>query len=169
MVTVAASPSLALGETPPASMLLQPHQQGQQVAMPLSLLKDMEAKIAQLSAQISAPPPQDSSSSHSTTTTSWRRRDEVEVISDAQLETLESRLESLAAAQLLTDAELASLEDCVADGIEATATCERVTLEWVQCTQDASVGRLHKLIVLSEKIPKDAMFARQARRKFAKA
>ena len=90
-----------------------------------------------------------------------------EIISDAQLEALETRLEALHAAKLLSDDELGCLEDCVADGIEATSTCEVVTLEWVQSSE--VVSKLHKLIVLSEKMPKDAMFARQARRKFGSA
>ena len=90
-----------------------------------------------------------------------------ELISDAQLEALARRLEALHAAKLLSDDEFGRLEDCVADGIEATSTCEVVTLEWVQSSE--VVSKLHKLIVLSEKMPKDAMFARQARRKFGSA
>ena len=108
----------------------------------VALLKGMEAKIAQLSAPR-------------------------EIISDAQLEALETRLEALHAAQLLSDDELGCLEDCVADGIEATSMCEVVTLEWVQSSE--VVSKLHKLIVLSEKMPQDGMFARQARRKFVSA
>ena len=108
----------------------------------VALLKGMEAKIAQLSAPR-------------------------EIISDAQLEALETRLEALHAAQLLSDDELGCLEDCVADGIEATADCDALTREAVQ--SNPAMSRLHKLIVLSEKMPQDGMFARQARRKFGSA
>ena len=90
-----------------------------------------------------------------------------EAISAAQLEALEGRLEALHAAQLLTDEELGRLEDCVADAIEATAACDVVTLESVHSSP--VVGAVHRLIALSERMPKDAMFARQARRKFCRA
>ena len=108
----------------------------------IALLKGMEAKFAQLSTPR-------------------------ELISDAQLEALETRLEALHAAKLLSDDELGSLEDCMADGIEATADCDALTRDAVQSSP--SMSRLHKLIVLSEKMSKDAMFARQARRKFGSA
>jgi|EP01043_Picozoa_sp_COSAG02_P014801 hypothetical protein len=105
----------------------------------IALLRSMEAKIEKLSSPR-------------------------EIISDAQLDALQTRLETLHAAQLLTEAELGCLEDCIADGIEATSTCEIVTLEWIQSSD--VVSKLHNLIVLSQRMPKDAMFARQARRKF---
>ena len=108
----------------------------------IALLKGMEAKFAQLSTPR-------------------------ELISDAQLEALETRLEALHAAKLLSDDEFGRLEDCVADGIEATADCDALTREAVQSSP--TMSRLHKLIVLSEKMPQDAMFARQARRKFGSA
>ena len=87
-----------------------------------------------------------------------------EAISTTQLEALEGRLEALHAAQLLTDDELGRLEDCVADGIEAIASFDVVTMEVVNASDGAR--RLHKLISLGEMMPKDGMFARQARRKF---
>ena len=88
-----------------------------------------------------------------------------EAVSATQLVMLETRLEALHAAQLLTDAELEALENIVGDAIEATAGCEVVTMEIVHAS--AAIGQVHKLIVLSEKMPnKDSMFARQARRKF---
>ena len=108
----------------------------------IALLKGMEAKFTQLSTPR-------------------------ELISDAQLEALETRLEALHAAKLLSDDELGCLEDCMADGIEATADCDALTRDAVQSSP--SMSRLHKLIVLSEKMSKDAMFARQARRKFGSA
>ena len=55
----------------------------------------------------------------------------------------------------------------MADAIEATAACDVVTLESVHSSP--VVGAVHRLIALSERMPKDAMFARQARRKFCRA
>ena len=36
----------------------------------------------------------------------------------------------------------------------------------LQLHANSAVGKVHKLVVLSAAVPKDAMFARQARRKF---
>jgi hypothetical protein len=88
-----------------------------------------------------------------------------EVISDSQLEALQRRLEVLHMCSLLTDEQFGCLEDCVADGIEATATCDVLDRESVH--SDQAMSKLHKMIVLSQKMPQDAMFARQARRKFS--
>ena len=90
-----------------------------------------------------------------------------DLISDVQVEAVVRRLEALRAAQLLSDDEFGCLEDCVADGIEATASCKVLTFELVQSSP--AMSTLHKLIVLSEKLSQDSMFARQARRKFASA
>ena len=75
-----------------------------------------------------------------------------------------ARLEGLHAAQLLSDDELFAAEDCVADFLEAKASFDVVTLNVVNASRAA--GKAHKLVVLSEGVPKDAMFARQLRRKF---
>ena len=91
------------------------------------------------------------------------KKQEKTAVSDAQATALQSRLEALHAAKLLSDDELYALEDCVADFVEATAGFV-VTMEIVH-TSDAA-GKLHKLVTLSEKMPADAAFARQARRKF---
>jgi predicted RNase H-like nuclease (RuvC/YqgF family) len=69
--------------------------------------------------------------------------------SDQQLPALQARIEALHAAQLLTDAELFSIEDVIADSLEAT-------------TDDMRVGRL---IALSGRMTGDAAFSRQLRRK----
>ena len=87
-----------------------------------------------------------------------------EAISAERLTALEARLEALHAAQLLTDEELFSLEDCLADYIEVKASCGVLTTETMQT--NAAAAKLLKLIVLSEGLGKDAAFARQARRKF---
>ena len=87
-----------------------------------------------------------------------------EVISAEQIDAVTARLEALHAAQLLSDEELFALEDCMADFIEAKGTVEVVTADTVNTVR--AVGRVHKLISLSEGMPRDAMFARQLRRKF---
>ena len=87
-----------------------------------------------------------------------------EAISAQQIEVLTARLEGLHAAQLLSDDELFAAEDCVADFLEAKASFDVVTLNVVNASRAA--GKAHKLVVLSEGVPKDAMFARQLRRKF---
>ena len=87
-----------------------------------------------------------------------------EAISAQQIGALTARLEGLHAAQLLSDDELFAVEDCVADFLEAKASFDVVTLNVVNASR--AVGKAHRLVVLSEGVPKDAMFARQLRRKF---
>ena len=87
-----------------------------------------------------------------------------EAISAQQIDALTARLEGLHAAQLLSDDELFAVEDCVADFLEAKASFDVVTLNVVNASR--AVGKAHRLVVLSEGVPKDAMFARQLRRKF---
>ena len=90
-----------------------------------------------------------------------------EAISEMQLDALRSRLEALHTAKLLSDEELGSLEDVVADFIHLRALVEAVTMELVHTNSVA--GKAHMLVSLSEGLPKDAMLARQARRKLAGA
>ena len=87
-----------------------------------------------------------------------------EAISAQQVETLTARLEAMHAAKMLSDDELFAVEDCVADFVEARASCEVVTMETVNTNR--AVGKAHKLVALAEAMPGDAMFARQLRRKF---
>jgi chromosome segregation ATPase len=70
--------------------------------------------------------------------------------SDQQLPALQARIEALHAAQLLTDAEMFSIEDVIADSLEAATS------------DDTRVGRL---IALSGRMTGDAAFSRQLRRK----
>ena len=90
-----------------------------------------------------------------------------EAISAEQVEALTARLEALHAAQLLSDDELFGLEDCVADFVEAKCAVDVtiVTTETVNALR--AVGKVQKLVALSAGMPRDAMFARQLRRKFA--
>ncbi len=112
------------------------------IAMLMSERRELEAKVVALSAP------------H-------------EALSASQLQALSSRLEALHESKLLSDSEFSCMEDLVADAIEATAAFDVVTLELVQSSH--AVGQVHKLIALSENLPKDPMFARQARRKVASA
>eukprot|EP01043_Picozoa_sp_COSAG02_P020381 COSAG02_NODE_1004_length_15275_cov_11.955917_15_plen_256_part_00 len=86
-----------------------------------------------------------------------RVRTASEVISEGQLATLQSRLQALQDAQLLTEDEACMIEDAVADCIELMpATASTVP----------AVANVLKMVVLSERIPADGSFARQLRRKF---
>ena len=87
-----------------------------------------------------------------------------EAISAQQIKTLTARLEAMHAAKMLSDDELFAVEDCVADFVEARASCEVVTMETVNTNR--AVAKAHKLVALAEAMSGDAMFARQLRRKF---
>ena len=86
------------------------------------------------------------------------------VVTDEQLAALEARLEALHAAQLISDDELFVLEDHVTDFFEAKAMFEVLTMEVAHA--NGAVGKVHKLVVLSEGVARDPTFARQLRRKF---
>ena len=86
-----------------------------------------------------------------------RVRTASEVISEAQLAKLQSRLQALRDAQLLTEDEVYTVEDAVADCIELMpATASTVP----------AVDNMVRMIALSERITADGSFARQLRRKF---
>ena len=87
-----------------------------------------------------------------------------EVVTDAQVKALQTRLEALHAAQLISDDELFVLEDCIADFFEVKRSFDVVTLE-IASTNHA-VGKMHLLVLLTEGVERDAPFARQLRRKF---
>ena len=87
-----------------------------------------------------------------------------EAVSAEQIGALTARLETLHAARLLSDDELFAAEDCVADFLEVKGSVGVVTMDVVHANRAA--GKAHKLVVLSEGVAKDAMFARQLRRKF---
>ena len=88
-----------------------------------------------------------------------------EAIAPAQIQALESRLEALHAAGLLSDEELCALEDVLADLIEARARCAGQVVTMHDVLTSAPLGKAHALISLSEGLAKDGAFARQARRK----
>ena len=84
-------------------------------------------------------------------------------VSDEQLSALQARLEATHASKLLTDDEFFALEDLCADFAELHSTVGSVTKEMMAFEP---VAKLHKLVVLSEKMDSDTGFCRQARRKF---
>ena len=83
-------------------------------------------------------------------------------VSEAQLEALQARLDALHQAKLLTDDEVYTLEDCVADFIECRSSATVAAAE-----MGAAAEKAKKLVGLSEGVAKDGMLARQLRRKFA--
>jgi hypothetical protein len=87
--------------------------------------------------------------------------------SDEQLTALQSRLEALHAAKLITSDELFLLEDLCADIIELGAEVGPLTTE-MACTNRA-VRQVSKLVALSSRIPGDAALARQLRRSHVQA
>ena len=80
-----------------------------------------------------------------------------EAVSAGQLAALQARIETIYQAKLLTEEELFTLEDLCADYAELKSAIGTVTKE---------MAALHKLVGVSEQIVGDAVFTRQARRKF---
>ena len=83
----------------------------------------------------------------------WRAHEE-------QMATLQSRLEALHSAQLLTDDEMFTMEDLVADSVE----------EWEEDIEEDGGSRIasekvSRLVKLSGVMASDAAFARQLKRK----
>ena len=90
-----------------------------------------------------------------------------ELVSAEQLAALQARLESLHAAQLLSDEEFFALEDLCGDFIELQGSTVGVLSQDLVCSSAAYgvAARLAKVVGLSEGLASDAGFARQARRK----
>lgn len=80
-----------------------------------------------------------------------------DAISDEQLEEVQSRLETLHEARLLTDEELESLEDMVVDCIEVLPQA---------LVTERGVEKVIKMILITQKVANDKTLARQLRRKF---
>jgi hypothetical protein len=85
-------------------------------------------------------------------------------VSHQQLTALQARLEELHVAKLLGDDELYALEDLCADFAELQAKVGLVTNETLLVFELAA--KVHALIGVSERIPGEAAFSRQLRRKF---
>ena len=86
-----------------------------------------------------------------------------EAVTAEQLEALQTRIEAVHAAQLLSEEERFALEDQLADFVELKALQPVLTREMLHVPV---VGVVCKLVALSEGMANDAVFARQARRKF---
>ena len=86
-----------------------------------------------------------------------------EAVPEAQIAALQARLAALHDAQLLSDEELFSVEDAIADFVELTSLMGVITREVAHTS--AVVGKLIKLVALSGRITADGAFARQVRRK----
>ena len=83
-------------------------------------------------------------------------------VSEGQLEMLQTRLDALHEAKLLSDDEVGALEDCVADYIDCCSSLNPAAAEI-----GAAAEKVKKMVGLSEGMGKDGMLARQLRRKFA--
>ena len=86
-----------------------------------------------------------------------------EAVTTEQLEALQTRIEAVHAAQLFSEEERFVLEDQLADFLELKASRTLITREMLHVP---AVGTVSKLVALSEGMANDAVFARQARRKF---
>ena len=91
-----------------------------------------------------------------------------ELVSAEQMAALQARLESLHAAQLLSDEEFFALEDLCADHVQAQASTIAVLSRDLVCSSSAygATAKLAQLVGVSEALASDAGFARQARRMF---
>jgi hypothetical protein len=78
---------------------------------------------------------------------------------EGQLTMLQTRLQSLHSAKLLTDDELYRCEDILADGVETTGGHSP--------EGEVASEQVAKMVALSERLGGDATLARQLRRKFA--
>ena len=79
------------------------------------------------------------------------------VLDDSQIAALQIRLSSLHDAQLLTDEEVCTVEDIIADCVQVMASGAFVG--------DNVVAEVVKIVALSERIQTDLSFARQLKRK----
>ena len=82
-------------------------------------------------------------------------------VSEGQLELLQTRIDALHQAKLLTDDEIAALENCVADYIDCRSSLNPAAAEI-----GVAAEKVKKMVGLSEGMGKDGMLARQLRRKF---
>jgi exonuclease VII large subunit len=81
-------------------------------------------------------------------------------VSEAQMELLQTRLDALHQAKLLSDDEIGALEDCIADYIDCRSSLNPAAAEI-----GVAAEKVKKMVGLSEGVGKDGMLARQLRRK----
>jgi hypothetical protein len=84
----------------------------------------------------------------------------ISCVSEAQLELLQTRLDALHQAKLLSDDEIGALEDCIADYIDCRSSLSPAAAEI-----GVAAEKVKKMVGLSEGMGKDGMLARQLRRK----
>ena len=92
-----------------------------------------------------------------------------ELVSAEQLAALETRLDAMHEARLLSDDELFALEDICADYLELKTSTAGVLTQELACANPrgaAAWAKLAKMVVLSEGTASDPRCARQLRRKF---
>eukprot|EP01046_Picozoa_sp_COSAG06_P018779 COSAG06_NODE_1318_length_9880_cov_5.233923_4_plen_98_part_00 len=82
-----------------------------------------------------------------------------------QLQLLESRFAAMHAAKLLSEKELAALEDIVGDFVAEKPAVGVFSIDMVGC--NVAAARLQQLAALSETFASDVAFARQAKRRFS--
>eukprot|EP01052_Picozoa_sp_SAG31_P031399 SAG31_NODE_3321_length_4417_cov_2.056508_3_plen_92_part_00 len=81
-----------------------------------------------------------------------------------QLEALQTRLEAMHAAHVLSEEELFCLEDIIGDFVATRPAVSVFSLEMAGCNLAAT--KLQQLMALSAGFVGDKAFARQARRRF---
>ena len=81
-------------------------------------------------------------------------------VSEAQMELLQTRLDALHQAKLLSDDEIGALEDCIADYIDCRSSLNPAAAEI-----GVAAEKVKKMVGLSEGMGKDGVLARQLRRK----
>ena len=94
-----------------------------------------------------------------------------EVVTPQQLGAFQARLQGLRSAELLSECELHTLEDLVADWIELKTSLGQQVIITEQLLSAPGntfsvASRLHKIVCLSTAMEEDSTFARQVRRKF---
>ena len=80
------------------------------------------------------------------------------MIDGDQITALQSRLQSLHEAKLLTEDEMFFLEDAIVDCVEVLPTA---------CASLPEVQKVKKMMLISSQVGSDSALARQLRRKFA--
>ena len=125
----------------------------------------MDAKLAEQKAQMGAKLQEQEAQTQQQQAEALKARElasAMSCVSQGQLELLQTRLDALHEAKLLTDDEIGALEDCVADYIDCCSSLNPAAAEIGMAAE-----KVKKMVGLSEGMGKDRMLARQLRRKFA--
>jgi chromosome segregation ATPase len=125
---------------------------------------DLNGKLAEQKAQMGAKLAEQEAQTQQQQAEALKARElasAMSAVSEGQLELLQTRLDALHEAKLLTDNEIGALEDCVADYIDCCSSLNPAAAEI-----GAAAEKVKKMVGLSERMGKDGMLARQLRRKF---